>query len=143
MRISTKGRYALRILADLAEHDNGTFIPLKQIAERQEISEKYLEGIIVVFSKAGYLEGQRGKKGGYRFLRSPELITVWDVLNMIEGDMAPVECIGDHPTQCPRMSSCKTYEMWRGFYDMTKRYFKGFTIADLANSPASGDDYMI
>lgn len=143
MKISTKGRYALRVLIDLAEHNTGEFIPLKEIAKRQNISEKYLESIIVVFSKEGYLNGQRGKGGGYRLARSADSYTVGDVLQLIENGMAPVACLEGEVNTCPRAGSCKTLAMWEGFYKLTNEYFDSITVADLANRGDSGDDYVI
>lgn len=143
MKISTKGRYALRILADLAENSDGGFLPLREVADREDISEKYMEGIIAQLSKAGLLEGQRGKGGGYRFARDPSTITVWQVLRIVEGDMGAADCVGDSPMLCPRVGSCKTHRLWADYYDMTKKYFSSITIADLANTPEPGDDYSI
>ena len=143
LKIWTWGRYTLRVLIDLAEHNSGEFIPLKEIAARQEISEKYLESIIVVLSKAGYVQGQRGKGGGYRLSREPQLYTVGSVLRLIEGSLAPVACLeGDHNT-CPRAAACKTLDMWTRFYDMTNEFFDGITLDELAARGDAGDDYMI
>lgn len=143
MKISTKGRYALRVLIDLAEHNSGEFIPLKQIAERQDISEKYLESIVVVFSREGLLIGHRGKGGGYRLAEDPENISVGKALRMVEGDLAPVVCMEGDKNTCPRAADCKTLPMWEKFYTMTNDYFDGITIADLANRGDEGDFYMI
>lgn len=143
MKISTKGRYALRVLIDLAEHNTGEFIPLKEIATRQGISEKYLESIIVVFSKAGYVQGQRGKGGGYRLNRNPDTYTIGDVFRKIEGNLAPITCLETEVNTCPRASECKTLEMWQNFYDLINNYFDGITVADLVNRGDAGDDYMI
>nr|WP_303857871.1 Rrf2 family transcriptional regulator [Aminicella lysinilytica] len=143
MKISTKGRYALRVLIDLAEHDSGEFIPLKEIAARQDISEKYLESIIVVFSKAGLLIGHRGKGGGYKLAQPAENYKVGDVLRLIEGDLAPVTCLGDSSNTCPRAATCKTLPMWQKFYAMTNEFFDSYTVADLADRGSAGDDYSI
>ena len=143
MKISTKGRYALRVLIDLAEHDSGEFIPLKEIAARQDISEKYLESIIVVFSKAGLLIGHRGKGGGYKLAQPAENYKVGDVLRLIEGDLAPVTCLGDQNNACPRAANCKTLPMWQKFYAMTNEFFDSYTVADLADRGSAGDDYSI
>ncbi len=143
MKISTKGRYALRVLIDLAEHDSGEFIPLKEIAARQDISEKYLESIIVVFSKAGLLIGHRGKGGGYKLAQPAENYKVGDVLRLIEGDLAPVTCLGDSSSTCPRAATCKTLPMWQKFYAMTNEFFDSYTVADLADRGSAGDDYSI
>ena len=111
LKISTKGRYALRVLIDLAEHNSGEFIPLKEIAQRQGISEKYLESIIVVLSKDGYVIGHRGKGGGYKLAREAEAYTVGDVLRLIEGSLAPIACLEGKKNTCPRAASCKTLPM--------------------------------
>ena len=104
MLVSTKGRYALRVMIDLAEHSSGGYIPLKDIAERQDISEKYLESIVVLLSKAGLLEGLRGKGGGYRLKRKPEEYRVSEILKLTEGSLAPVSCVegGCDPCECSR-----------------------------------------
>lgn len=130
LQVSTKGRYALRVLVDLAEHNTGEFIPLRQIAERQDISEKYLESIIVVFSKSGYVSGHRGKGGGYRLSKDPSDITVAEVLTQVEGDLAPVACL-KAGRECKRAAGCKTLPMWKEYYELTKKYFGSITIADL------------
>ena len=108
MKISTRGRYALRVMIDLAEHCNGTFIPLKEIAERQDISQKYLEGIMADLSKTDLLEGQHGKGGGYRLCRAPEAYTVWEILQFTEGSLAPVSCMEKGAGICERSGYCKT-----------------------------------
>jgi len=143
LKISTKGRYALRVMIDLAEHNSGEFIPLKEIAARQGISEKYLESIIVVFSKEGYVIGHRGKGGGYKLAKDASGYTVGDVLRLIEGSLAPIACLDSKTNTCPRAATCKTLPMWQKFFDMTNEYFDGITVADLANRGADGDDYMI
>ncbi len=143
MKVSTRGRYALRVLIDLAEHNSGEFIPLKEIARRQEISEKYLESIIVVLSREGYLLGHRGKGGGYKLAYDPEAIKVGDVLSLIEGDLAPVACLAAAENTCERASGCKTLPMWQKFYDMTMEFFNSYSIADLTNTGDAGDDYVI
>ena len=143
MRISTKGRYALRVLVDLSEHDRGEYIPLKEIAARQDISEKYLESIIVVFSKNGYVIGHRGKGGGYKLAKPPETVRVGEVLRLVEGGLAPVACLEEGAEPCERESFCKTLPMWKKFYDMTNRYFDGISVADLANRGDEADYYMI
>ncbi|NLD11613.1 MAG: Rrf2 family transcriptional regulator [Clostridiales bacterium] len=143
MKISTKGRYALRVLIDLAEHNSGEFVPLKEIAARQDISEKYLESIIVVFSKAGLLIGHRGKGGGYKLAKPAENYKVGDVLRLIEGDLAPVTCLDGTHNTCPRAAACKTLPMWQKFYAMTNEFFDSYTVADLADRGSAGDDYSI
>lgn len=142
MMVSTRGRYALRVLIDLAEHDNGAYIPLKDIAERQEISEKYLESIISVLTKAGYLDGLRGKGGGYRLTRAPEDYTVGGILKLTEGSLAPVACLGNGASKCARAGECKTLPMWEKFQKITDDYFEGITLRDLT-SLADGGSYEI
>ena len=114
MLISTKGRYALRVMIDLAEHQSEDFIPLKVIAERQEISEKYLESIIKLLVKAKLLNGLRGKGGGYQLTRAPEQYTVGSILRLTEESLAPVACLEDGAASCPRMASCRTLPLWQG-----------------------------
>ena len=142
MKISTRGRYALRVMTDIAEHSGGNFIALKEIAARQDISLKYLEGIMTSLSKAGLIDGAHGKGGGYRLNRSPEEYTVWDILKITEGDMAPVSCLEKSAKPCPIMDSCRTVKMWRDFEKLITDYFSGITIADLMNSEAV-IDYII
>lgn len=143
MLISTKGRYALRVMIDLCEHDTGDYIPLKEVAHRQEISEKYLESIIAVLVKAGFLYGLRGKGGGYRLSRPPQRYTVKSILELTEGTLAPVACLEHEPNVCGRMGECKTLPMWREFAQLTNRFFEGITLADLATSPCDRDQYSI
>ena len=143
MKVSTKGRYALRVLIDLSEQDHDQFVPLRKIAERQNISEKYLESIIVVFSKAGYVIGHRGKGGGYKLARDPDAITAGEVLRCVEGSLAPVACLDDERNTCDRAAECKTLTMWENFYNMINEYFDGITIGDLSNRGDEGDFYMI
>lgn len=142
LKISTKGRYALRVLADLAQHNDGTYISLKTVAERQQISEKYLEAIISVFAKAKYVKGQRGKGGGYQLAVDPEKLTVKDVLTKVEGDLAPVSCLEQDAEPCPRAADCKTLSMWKDYYEMTEQFFDSITVADIA-AGTNGGDYII
>ena len=139
MMVSTRGRYALRVMIDLAEHDNGAYIPLKDIAGRQEISEKYLESIISVLTKAGFLDGLRGKGGGYRLTRAPENYTVGSVLKLTEGSLAPVACLGCAPNKCSRAPECRTLPMWERFQKLTDDFFEGITLGDLAKESGAGD----
>ena len=132
MKVSTKGRYALRVLTDLADMGNEDFVSLSEVAERQGISEKYLEAIIVPFSKKGYVKGCRGKGGGYKLVKDPAEFTVKEVLNLVEGDLAPVSCLGDDPKPCPNKETCKTLPMWEKFYDAINAFFEGITIEDLS-----------
>ena len=134
MMISTKGRYALRVMVDLAEHQSEGYIPLKEIAQRQEISEKYLENILKVLVKARFLTGLRGKGGGYRLSRPPESYTVGSILRLTEGSLAPVACLEAGADACPRTAVCRTLPMWSTFYRMVNDYFDGITLADLLAS---------
>ena len=140
--ISTKGRYALRIMIDLAEHRNCGFIPMKEVAARQEISLKYIERIMPVLTKNSLVKGLHGKGGGYRLTREPDEYTVLEVLQAAEGDLAPVSCLGQNAEPCPRAGECRTLPMWKEYYDTIRSFFEGRTIADLmASSPA--DNYVI
>lgn len=143
MLVSTKGRYALRVMVDLAEHQTDGFIPLKVIAQRQEISEKYLESIIRLLVKAKLLIGVRGKGGGYRLAKAPEQFTVQRILRITEDSMAPVSCLDPNSGVCPRSAECRTLPMWRGLDRLIKEYFENITLADLVHPPADGYDYVI
>ncbi len=142
MMISTRGRYALRVLIDLAEHNNGRYIPMKDVAARQEISLKYLERILPLLTKAKLIEGVHGKGGGYKLTRPPEAYRVGEILRLTEGDLAPVSCLNTDADPCDRVAECRTIRMWRDFYDITNRYFDGITVADLAATD-SPDNYVI
>lgn len=143
MKISTRGRYALRVMIDLAEHGSETYIPLKDVVARQEISQKYLEGIMTDLAKAGMLDGQHGKGGGYKLSRSPDQISVLDVLLTTEGDLAPITCLGDASEPCARAAECRTLPMWQKFYQMIRDYFAGISLADLMLDGTDGDNYVI
>ena len=112
MRISTKGRYALRVMLDLAEQGRAGYVPLREIAQRQEISEKYLEAIVASLSKNGFVRSLRGKGGGYQLRRAPEEYTIGSILRLTEGSLAPVACLEHEPNQCERVAVCKTLKMW-------------------------------
>lgn len=143
MMISTKGRYALRVMVDMAEHDRGGYIPLKDIAARQEISEKYLESIVKTLVSEGMLTGLRGKGGGYRMNVSPQQCTVGRVLRATEGALAPVACLEPRAEACPRVADCRTIDMWKGLYTTINEYLDRFTISDLMHSDDPGNDYVI
>ena len=142
MIISTRGRYALRVLIDLAEHTGDGYIPMKSIAERQGISLKYLEQIVPALSKNGFIEGVHGKGGGYRLVKAPEDCRVGDVLRLTEGDLAPVACLECGAKPCERVYKCKTYPMWTEFYRIVCEYFDGKTLADIVKTDLS-DNYSI
>lgn len=131
MIVSTKGRYALRVMIDLAEHADRGYIPLKEIAARQQISEKYLEAILKILVQHDMLVGVRGKGGGYRLRRAPEEYTVGSVIRLTEGDFAPVSCLGRDAAPCPRAADCRTLPMWQAFDALVNEFFDGYTIADL------------
>lgn len=131
MMISTRGRYALRVLIDLAEHQDGEYIPLKEVAQRQGISLNYIERIMPVLTKAKLIEGLHGKGGGYQLTKAPNEYKVGDILRLAEGDLAPVACLGCDAKECDRKDQCRTLSMWSKFYKMTNEYFDGITLADL------------
>ena len=131
MKISTKGRYALRIMADLAIHDNGEYIRLKDIAERQGITLKYMEQIMPLLTRAGYVKSYRGNNGGYMLARTPEEYTAGEILRTAEGSLAPIPCIEDHPNRCPRKGKCTTLSFWEGRWNVINEYVDGITLADL------------
>lgn len=139
MVVSTKGRYALRVMIDLAEHQKDGYIPLRAIAERQGISEKYLEAILKVLVQAGYLTGLRGKGGGYRLSRSPRDYTAADIVRLTEGGLAAVSCLEEGSAQCARWQECRTLPMWkeldRVIWDCLSRY----TVADLMVQPPEAE----
>ena len=129
--ISTKGRYAIRILLDLAEHNNGSYIPMKEVAARQEISLKYIEKIMPSLKAAGLIDSVHGIGGGYRLTRSPDQYTLWEILKL-----------QDNAPPCHRAAECRTLSVWEGYYELTRNYFSGITLADLMNAPHGGD-YVI
>ncbi len=144
MVVSTKGRYALRVMIDLTQHQSGEYIPLKEIADRQGISEKYLEAILKILVTSGMVVGLRGKGGGYRLNVDPTDCTAWDVISITEGDgMVPVACLEEGAATCPRASSCETLPMWKEFNTTIKNFFNGYTIADLAETSKDQYTYMI
>ena len=133
--ISTKGRYALRVMIDLAKNDNGGYIPLKDIAARQEISKKYLEIVVKDMVAGGLLVGASGKGGGYRLCREPEDYTVGEILDLMEGSMSCVTCLAGGTNDCPRKTSCPTLPMWEEYDRMVHNFFYGKKLSDLLNDP--------
>jgi len=129
--ISTKGRYALRVMVDLAQHQGEGYLPLMEIARRQGISEKYLEGILKGLVKAKMLSGIRGKGGGYRLTRPPEEYTVGEILWITEGELAPVTCLERAAAPCVRQADCPTLPLWKKLNDMIQNYLNGVTLRDL------------
>ena len=129
--ISTKGRYAIRVMLDLAENDTGSYIPLKDIAQRQDISKKYLEIIVKSMVAGGLVEGASGKGGGYKLTRKPEDYPIGEILELMEGPMAPVACLADMKIDCPRKKACQTLPMWTEFDTMIHDFFYGKKLSDL------------
>ena len=132
MMISTRGRYALRVLLELAENQKEGYIAMKQVAMRQELSLKYIEQIMPVLSKNHYVEGVQGKGGGYRLVKAPEEYRVGDILRLTEGNLAPVACL-ECDAMCRRANTCKTLPMWKEFHQMVLDYFDNITLLDLLN----------
>jgi len=130
MKISTKGRYALRLMLDLAINNTGEYIPIKRIAERQEISEKYLEQIITQISRAGYVKSVRGSQGGYQLTKTPEEYTVGMILRLMEGELSPVACL-DEAGSCERADRCVTVEVWQEIKEAIENVVDNITLADL------------
>ena len=130
MKISTKGRYALRIMIDLAMNSNGNFISLKDIATRQEVSNKYLEQIIAMLNKAGYLETARGNNGGYKLAKEPSEYVIGDILRATEGDLTPIYCLVDEK-ECKKKENCKTHDFWKGLDNTINEYVNSKTLEDL------------
>ncbi len=131
MKISTKGRYAVRVMLDLALNNTGECIKVKEIASRQGISEKYLEQIIAILNKAGYVKSVRGAQGGYRIAKEPKDYTVGMILRLTEGSLAPVVCLEEDSDTCERCDTCETLEVWKKLYDAVNEVVDGVTIADL------------
>ncbi len=139
MLISTKGRYALRVMLELSDHDRDEYVPLSVIAKKQEISEKYLESILVVLSKAGAIDALRGKGGGYRLNRDPKDYTIGGILRLVEGSLAPVTCLDCKPNGCARTVECRTLPLWEKLYALIENYLDGVTLADLSDTSRIGD----
>ena len=131
MRISTKGRYALRMMLDLAEHQNNGYVALKDIAERQGISKKYLEQIVLLLNRSDFLLTNRGFQGGYRLSKEPSKYTVNDILKLTEGSLAPVSCVENNPVGCERGADCATLPLWQGLQAVISEYLSGITLQDL------------
>ena len=131
MMVSTRGRYALRVMIDLAEHSDGGFIAMKEVAQRQEISLKYLERILPLLVEAGLVEGLRGKGGGYRLTREPDEYPLGEILRKTEGDLAPVACLECGANPCSRTAECRTLPMWKELDAIINNYLDSKTLADL------------
>lgn len=146
MKISTKGRYALRMLIDLAQHQKDGYVALKDIAVRQNISKKYLEQIIPLLNNANMLQASRGFQGGYRLAGKPEEYTVGAILRLTEGGIAPVACLEKQPYGCEFKAKCATFDMWSGLYKVMQEYLDGITLQDLLDRGATLEgsfDYQI
>ncbi len=145
MKISTKGRYALRMLLDLAEHENDGFIALKDIAERQGISKKYLEQIVPILSKTNVLQTSRGFQGGYRLAQAPSKYTVGMILRLTEGSLSPVPCVDQDPIQCERSNECVTLPIWQGLNKVINDYLDSITLQDILDRQRErySNDYII
>ena len=144
MKISTKGRYALRLMLDLALNNTGEAVSLKDIARRQDISDKYLEQIISILNKAGYVRSIRGAQGGYMLAREPETYTVGTILRLTEGSMKPVACLEDEPNQCSRAGECVTLRLWKMLDEAIEGVLDKVTLQDLKDwYEEMGNDYVI
>ncbi len=131
MKISTKGRYALRIMIDLAEHNSGEYIRLKDISERQGITLKYMEQIMPLLTKAGYVRSYRGNNGGYMLAKKPSAYTAGEILRTTEGSLAPIPCLEDQPNRCQRQEECSTLLFWEGLKKVIDEYVDGITLEDM------------
>ena len=145
MKISTKGRYALRVMIDLAEHQNDGFVALKDIAQRQNISKKYLEQIVPILNRADVLRTNRGFQGGYRLAKNPDQYTVGEILRLTEGSLSPVSCLEHDPIECERSGECITLPIWKGLYRVINEYRNGITLQDILDQQKEyyANDYMI
>ena len=141
MKISAKGRYALRLMVDLAQHENGEWIALKDISLRQGISVKYLEQIVSGLSRAGLLRSSRGASGGYQLTRPAAQYTAGEIIRALEGSLAPVACLEQEPNRCARREICPTIGLWVGLYVVVNQYLDSYTLADIAQAEIPGYDY--
>ena len=133
MKISTKGRYALRMMLDLAKNGQEGYVSLRDVSERQDVTVKYLEQIATALSRAGYIHSQRGNSGGYRLTREPDGYRIGDILRATEGSLAPVACLADEENVCPRSRECDTLPFWQGLDEAVTRYVDSVTLGDLLN----------
>ncbi len=145
MKYSTKSRYALRLMIDLTLHNNGEYIALKDISERQMISVKYLEQIVSVLGKAGMLKSVRGPQGGYKLSKDPSEYTVGDILRITEGSLAPIPCLEGEYNSCERTRQCATLDFWQGLYSAVNNYVDSVTLSELAENHKlkNSVDYII
>jgi len=145
MKISTKGRYALRMMLDLAQNQGDGYVALKDIADRQDISKKYLEQIVPVLNRANLLLANRGYQGGYRLSRAADQYTAGEILRLTEGSLSPVACLDQHPNLCARCGECLTLPVWQGLEEVINRYLNGITLQDILDRQRAlgADDYVI
>ncbi|MCQ2465735.1 MAG: Rrf2 family transcriptional regulator [Oscillospiraceae bacterium] len=143
MKISTKGRYALRLIIDLAIHKDKGYVTLKEIAERQSISKKYLEQIVPMLNKTGILKTNRGYQGGYMLAKSADKYTVGEILRVTEGNLAPVSCLEHEENECPRAGECRTLFVWEGLHRAIYEYLDSITVQDIIDRTGNPDDYII
>lgn len=143
MKISTKGRYALRMLLDLAMHESDEFVALKDIAERQNISKKYLEQIVPLLNKSNLLKTNRGYQGGYMLSKAPDQYTVGEILRISEGNLCPVACLQYEPNDCPRANECMTLYVWKGLYKAITDYLDSITLQDIIDKYSEANNFYI
>lgn len=143
MKISTKGRYAIRMLLDLAQHNGDDFVALKDIAERQNISKKYLEQIVPILNRSDILTTNRGYKGGYKLAKPASQYRIGDILRLTEGSLAPIACLDLDPVGCKHSANCPTLPVWKGLYKAITDYLDGITLQDIIDMQQSADDYVI
>lgn len=141
MKISTKGRYALRMLLDLGMHSKEEYISLKDIAQRQGLSKKYLEQIVPLLSKTGLLKANRGYQGGYMLAKPASEYTVAEILTLTEGSLSPVSCLEGEGNDCPRAADCITLPVWKGLYEVILNYLSGITLQDIIDRSSSSQGY--
>lgn len=143
MKISTKGRYALRLMLDLALNDTGEPVRIKDISARQDLSDKYLEQIVSVLNKAGFVKSIRGPQGGYRLSKPPKQYTVGSILRLTEGSLVPVSCLEDDPNECPRQEQCATLVLWKKLNDAISDVVDTITLADLVEWQLERADFYV
>lgn len=145
MRISTKGRYAIRLMLDLAQHDTGEYISLRDVSQRQDVTVKYLEQIVTSLTRAGYLRSQRGNNGGYKLARRPKDYKIGDILRVMEGSLEPIACLIDDPSLCPRSEGCVTLPFWKGLSKVINDYVDSYTLQDFVDqsNAMAGNDFVI